>query len=389
MKFLQSIEQKSWKNSTITVANRISCVVLSVIRIATQSPIKLFATTLAYNTLLTIVPLLAVLFAVLKSFGIEQLLRGIIDKLLAPMGKASNEVSTYLFQFIHNAQSGLLGSVGLLFLFYSIYRLFNKIELALNELWYVQKPRNLKEQLFGYLGIIMLAVIVASVALGLNIFLHQDILQSQWGHLPIVVNTLAWLIKALSVVVTALTLAIVYSGAINTTVSFYAALMGGLFCALLWLPLTAGFAALMAISNNYSVIYSSFAGLIILLIWLEILWMLFLSGGLLAYFVQYPTLLHRNGDIPLNLSETEYYANIIVQTIIQRFNAGQGQTTIAQLMLASRLNHCQVLQLLEPFLQQKLLMSIDDSQTTFIPAINPKNLTDATIIATIRGTIRQ
>lgn len=389
MNALTNLERRIWQNPTPNRREKTLRVLLAVFRVVTQSRIKLFATTLTYHTLLAIVPVLAVLFTLLKSFGIERFLQRVVNDILAPMGSAGTEVSRHLFQFIGNAQAGFLGGVGLLFLFYSIFKLFNKIEAALNHLWFIERNRSLKNQLFGYLGVIMLAVIVATLALSLNVFVHQGVVASQWGHQPLVAWLLTGSIKILSVIITAVTLAVLYSGAVNTEVNFRAAFIGGLFCALLWLPLTAGFAKLIGMSSSYSVIYSSFAGLVILLIWLDILWLLFLSGGLVAYFVQFPALLKPYGTAQLNPMEMEHYATLILETILERFNNGDGDTELSELITVSQLSHRQVLNLLAPFIQQQLVMPIGHSQTCYLPAVNPDVLTKEKIRMTIRGKIRK
>ncbi len=266
MSALSNLERRIWQNPQPNKREHIIRILLAVFRVVTQSKIKLFATALTYHTLLAIVPLLAVLFTLLKSFGIESYLKGVIDQVLQPMGSAGAEVASYLFQFINNTQAGLLGGIGILFLFYTVFNLFNKIEISLNHLWFIEQKRSLKNQLMGYLGVIMLAVIIATVALALNVFFHQDILQKQWHNLPFVATLLTWAAKLLSIFATAAMLAVLYSGAVNIEVNFSAALTGGLFCALLWIPLTVAFTQLIAMSSNYSVIYSSFAGLVILLI---------------------------------------------------------------------------------------------------------------------------
>ncbi len=388
MQIIDNLERRVWQNPTPRWYERSLRILLAVFRVVTKSQIKLFATALTYHTLLAIVPLLAVLFTLLKSFGIESYLKGLIDDMLKPMGSAGDQVGDYLFQFINNAQAGLLGGVGILFLFYTIFNLFNKIEISLNHLWNIESSRDFKNQLMSYLGVIMLAVIVATLALGLNLFGHQDILQQRWQHLLIVAMLLTWGVKMLSIAATAVMLAVLYSGAVNTDVNFRAAFVGGLFCAVLWVPLTTGFTALIAMSTSYSVIYSSFAGLVILLIWLNILWLLFLSGGLVAYFVQFPALLRPYASVRLNPAEMEHYAEVILQLITARFNAGKGATELAELISHSGLSHRQVLNLLAPFLQQHLVIAVGRNQTGYLPAVNPEQLDNDTVRNTIRGNIR-
>ncbi len=137
MTLLQKLEYHVWKTANPKPWEKLLRILIAVFRIINQSNIKLSATSLTYSSLLAIVPLLAVLFTLLKSFGIDTFLQKIVTDMLAPMGDAGQEVGQYLLQFVGNAQTGLLGGVGLLFLFYSIFTLFRKIEVALNQIWYI------------------------------------------------------------------------------------------------------------------------------------------------------------------------------------------------------------------------------------------------------------
>lgn len=383
-----NLENRVWQTQSPTKQQRVLRVLLAVIRIITQSRIKLFATSLTYYTLLAIVPVLAVLFTLLKSFGIEQFLQTMVSDFLAPMGNAGDSVSEYLFAFINNAQAGYLGGIGLLFLLYSVFKLFSQIELSLNHLWFIEHSRRIKSQLFNYLSVIMLVVIFASLAIAINVLVHHDGLLNQWANLPLIAPAFTVLLKALSILATAFMLAILYSGAINTNVGFKAAFIGGLFCAILWLPLTAAFAKLISLSSSYSIIYSSFAGLVILLVWLNVAWLLFLSGGLMAYFVQFPALLKPYGTATLNPAELECYADRMINMIYQRFHAGEHSTSLKTLMTENHLSHRQVLMILTPFLQQNFIVSLGSANTDYLPAVGQNILTPEKVRETIRGKIR-
>ncbi|PID66174.1 MAG: hypothetical protein CR975_04165 [Gammaproteobacteria bacterium] len=384
---LQKLEHRIWQASTPTVWEKVLRVLIAVLRIINRSQIKLFATSLTYGSLLAIVPLLAVLFTLLKSFGIDTFLQKILMEMLAPMGDSGKEVGQYLLQFVNNAQTGLLGGVGMLFLFYSIFTLFRKIEVALNQIWHIHQLRSSKKQLISYLGALMLTVLVGALVIAGNVFFYQKLVQPEGEGNAIIVSLLMWGKRLLSVILTASVLAVVYSSVINTQVRFRAAFSGGLFCALLWLPLTAGFTALIAGSHNYSLIYSSFAGMIILLLWLDILWLLFLSGGLVAYFSQYPALLRAYNSKQLNPAEQEYFANRLLHIIIEHFEQGKGVVKLSQLINCTGLNRQQVLNLLAPFLSNKVIVSVGESHT-YLLAMDRQKISDEFICQTIRGQVR-
>lgn len=384
---LQQLERRIWENPSPKRWEIGMRILLAVSRVVNQSRIKLFAASMTYNTLLAIVPLLAVLFTLLKSFGIDTFLQNMIAELLSPMGSAGAEVSRYLSEFVKNAQAGFLGRVGLIFLFYSVFALFRKIEVALNAIWYIDTPRSIKNQILSYLGAIMLTVIVAACALGLNVFFHQGQLIEALAQYPLLTTLLTYAAKLLSIFITAAMLAIIYSSALNTEVDLRAAFSGGLFCAVLWLPLTYGFAKIMSASSSYSVIYSSFAGLIILLVWLQILWLLFLSGSLVSYFVQFPTLLKPYGTVALNPAELKYYGHLIINNIVSHFREGKGAVHLSELISQTKLSHRQIESVLRPFLIDKVIIKTNRGND-YLLAMDDDLITEAFITQTIQGNVR-
>lgn len=384
---LQKLEHRVWKTTQPKRWEKALRVLIAVFRIINQSRMKLFAASLTYSSLLAIVPLLAVLFTLLKSFGIDTFLQKILAEILAPMGSAGQEVGQYLLEFVNNAQTGLLGGVGLLFLFYSIFTLFRKIEVALNQIWHIYQLRSINHQLISYLGALMLTVIVAAFAIGGNVFFYQKFLPATTDN-TLLTSLFTWGKSLLSILLTATLLAVIYSSVINVRVRFRAAFSGGLFCAILWIPLTAGFAALIAGSRNYSLIYSSFAAMIILLVWLHILWLLFLSGSLVAYFSQYPSLLRAYSSKQLNPAEQEYFANRLLHIIIDYFEQGRGAVRLSKLISETGLNHQQVLQLLTPFLLDNIILNVGGNSNTYLLAMDRQQVSDDFICRTIRGHVR-
>lgn len=288
MNFLQQFEKRLWDNHAPSLDVRSLRILLAVIRVVGQSKLPLYATSLTYNSLLAVVPLLAILFTVLKSFGLSEFLHKAINDMLEPMGSAGQEVGHYLLQFVHNAQAGMLGGIGIVFFLYTIFTLFQKIERALNDIWRIKPLRPLQMRVLSYLGVIVLVVVTASLALGFNVLSHSGWLAKYWMQIPLLPTLSLYMAKLLSILLTALLLALLYAIIPGTRVRFRAAYIGGLFCSVLWLPLTAGFAYVLSLSSGYSIIYGSFAGVVIALVWLKILWLLFLAGGLVCYFMQCP-----------------------------------------------------------------------------------------------------
>ncbi|HYQ91599.1 MAG TPA: YhjD/YihY/BrkB family envelope integrity protein, partial [Candidatus Competibacteraceae bacterium] len=97
---------------------------------------------LAYITLLSLVPLLAVSFSVLKAFGVQQQLEPLLAEFLAPLGEQGQMIHERILGFVNNLQVGVLGVVGFVMLFYTAVSLLTHVERAFNIIWRIGNGRS-------------------------------------------------------------------------------------------------------------------------------------------------------------------------------------------------------------------------------------------------------
>ncbi|MDO5091612.1 MAG: YihY/virulence factor BrkB family protein [Cardiobacteriaceae bacterium] len=246
------------------------------------------ARALVYMTLLTLVPLLAVAFALLHGFGVEGVIEPWLANLFAPMGDAGAQVVAHLITFVNQTKAGSLGIIGIVFLFVSVMGLAQRIEAVLNRIWAVEHERDLHVRITGYLGAVLLAPLMLG-ALMTTVFGMQNAPWLQpYTHIPAIRQTLEILTGLLPVLIAFLILTGIYIWIPNCRVRFLPALAGAAFFLALWFPVSWVFTTFIASSANYSAIYSGFANIVILLIWLNFLWLLFLLGAKVAMLTQRP-----------------------------------------------------------------------------------------------------
>ena len=116
--------------------------------------LNLRAMSLVYTTLLSIVPLLAVSFSVLKGFGVHNQVEPLLLNFLQPLGSRGVELSNNIIGFVENIKVGVLGSLGLLFLLYTVVSLIQKVESSFNYVWQVERLRGLAQRFSNYLSVI-------------------------------------------------------------------------------------------------------------------------------------------------------------------------------------------------------------------------------------------
>jgi membrane protein len=250
--------------------------------------LNLRAMSLVYTTLLSIVPLLAVSFSVLKGFDVHTRLEPFVYDFFDPLGPKGAEIADRIFEFVDNTRAGVLGSLGFALLIYTVVALLQKVESAFNFVWQVDRLRSFSRRFSNYLSVILVGPVLVFSALGLTASIMNTALAKRLIGIEPLGMMVVYSGKLVPYVLVCLAFTFVYRFIPNTRVRFRAALIGGVIAGLLWETTGWGFATFIATSSKYAAIYSSFAILILLLIWLYLNWLILLVGSQVAFYVQYP-----------------------------------------------------------------------------------------------------
>ncbi|HEX5340618.1 MAG TPA: YhjD/YihY/BrkB family envelope integrity protein [Gammaproteobacteria bacterium] len=252
--------------------------------------LTLRAMSLVYTTLLAIVPLLAFAFAILKGLGVQNQLEPLMLEFMTPLGAKGVEITGKIINFVDNVKAGVLGTLGLLLLLYTVISLVQKVEEAFNYVWRVREARSLTERFSHYISVILIGPLFIVTAFGITAtFSSHSVIQhfmqlEPLGHLLVILaKTLPYLL-----VVSAFTF--VYIFVPHTHVQFRSALTGGVFAGVLWQFAGWGFAVLTVSSTRLTAIYSSFAILIMFMMWIYFCWLILLAGAQVAFYTQNPEL---------------------------------------------------------------------------------------------------
>lgn len=305
-----------WQGLLIKVAR----LVHAVIRDLLDSRLTLYAMSLVFTTLLSIVPLLAVSFSVLKAFGVHNQLEPLLLNFLQPLGAQGRHITDQVIGFVDNIQVGVLGALGVALLFYTTISLIQKVENAFNYIWHVNSARTLAEQFSRYFSVIMIVPVLVFAALGVTASLTSTAIVraivaiEPFGNLYEFVTTLV----PYFLVIGAFTF--VYFFIPNTRVRPGAALSGGIAAGVLWQTTGWIFATFIANSTSYTAIYSGFAILIILMIWVYWNWLILLVGASIAFYQQHAEyLVPRNREYRLSNRTQEELALMIMVLVGQRW----------------------------------------------------------------------
>ncbi len=262
-----------------------------LVRDLSDSQLSLYAMSLVYTTLLSLVPLLAVSFSVLKGFGVHNQLEPLLSNALAPLGESGVEITHQLIAFVDRVQVKILGVLGLGMLFYTVLSLIQKIEQAFNYVWRVDQERPLGQRVIEYLSVLTIGPVLFFSAIGVSASLGGNpLIRSFMDY-----EAINWVMRVAGILapyfMISATFTFIYRFVPNTQVRLQSAALGGFMAGLLWETLGSLFGEFMASSTQYTAIYSSLAILILFMLWIYIGWLILLLGSNLAFYHQHPELL--------------------------------------------------------------------------------------------------
>lgn len=287
---LWSLNGGSWNGRAAAAGRLLICTG----RELAAGELTLRAMSLVYTTLLSLVPLLALAFAILKGLGIHNRIEPMLAAVLEPLGPSAQQITETVIGFVDNVKIGVLGSIGVALLFYTVLNMVQKVEASFNFIWKIPRHRTLGQRVSQYLVVLLLGPLAITLVLGTTASLSSNrvvagLLDSQViGHAVVVLGSLLPFLLIMAV------FSFLFAFIPNTRVRLGAAITGGVVSGLLWQSAAWGFARFVAGSANYNAVYSSFAILILLLIWLYLAWIILLIGCQIAFFVQQPEYMSRH-----------------------------------------------------------------------------------------------
>lgn len=234
---------------------------------------------MTYRTLLAIVPVLALLFAIGRGFGFQTIVQNQLFNLVPSQRQALEVAIRFVDSALSQASEGIFVGVGIVFLLWTVVSLLDSVEETFNEVWGVTVDRSIFRKLTDYLAICIILPILMICAGGLQVMMSSTIQRIMPEAFSPLVE---FALDCLSVVLTWLFFMGAYMLIPNVKVKWQNALMAGVlagtaFQALQWLFLTG-----QLYVAKYNAIYGSFSFLPLMLIWMQLSWLITLAGALVC-----------------------------------------------------------------------------------------------------------
>lgn len=345
------------------------------------------STSLAYTTLLSLVPLLAVAFSVLKGFGVQNQLEPMLMQSLEPLGERGTEIGERILVFVNNLNFAVLGFMGIALLFWTVISLLQKVEEAFNTIWNAPGTRSLGRRFSDYLSVTLVGPVFMITALGLTaVALDHELVQQVASIEPF-----GWIILGIGQVMPYLLVcaafSFLYAFLTNVRVHLMPALAGGVFASAAWNGIGIIFADLVASSSKYSAIYSGFAAIVLFIIWVNIGWLIILVGAHISRYWQNPELLQRppNGT-HAEEGHCEALALEVMALIGQAYYFGQPNWSLEGLAAHTYGGSPEQLErLIQSLKEERLILATEDDPPTYVPARDIETISLQEITTAARG----
>ena len=239
------------------------------------------AAALTYSTLLAIVPIMAVVFAIARGFGYNKYIETWFRNALSTQPQVADTIIGFVNSYLVHTKSGIFLGVGLLFMLWTVIMLISNIEKAFNDIWQVNTPRSIFRTVTDYSAMFFLAPIIIVVTSGLSIMMATF---ADWvGETVIIGTTLRVVLKVLPYVIMSGVFIVLYIFMPNTKVKVSSAIVPGILAGVAMQGLQLFYIHSQIWVTGYNAIYGSFAALPLFMLWVQISWTICLFGAELSY----------------------------------------------------------------------------------------------------------
>ena len=251
------------------------------IRFFTEKRVMTQASALTYSTLLAIVPMLAVVFAIARGFGYNKYIEMWFRELLASQPQVADAIISFVNSYLIHTKSGIFLGVGLIFMLYTVLMLVNNVEETFNQIWQVNNSRPIIRSFANYLAMFFLFPIIIVISTGLSIFMET--VAGKMDDFVILEPIVHKLFSFFPFMLMSLLFIFLYVYMPNTKVRFSCAIIPGILAGLAMYLLQIAYIHSQLWVTGYNAIYGSFAALPLFMLWVQISWAICLFGAQLTY----------------------------------------------------------------------------------------------------------
>ena len=318
----------------------------------------LWVTSLCFYTLLSLVPIFAILFSLGNWLGVAENLIKQLNKYSPLNEEMINFLITFSENLLENARSGVLAGIGFLFLGWTLITMFSIIEKAFNDIWQVSKTRMILRKITDYVACFLLFPLLILTVNGSMIILGKK-LEGIYDISP-------YLIQLVPILTLLLFFTALYMLIPNTNVRFIPAFFSAIFVTLFFAGFQHLFILLQVMIITYNKIYGSFSGIFIFFFWLKIMWFFVILGAHLSYFLQNKELKLDSFNVrDMSFKSKECATLMIIYELIKRYRNDMPPATVMEIAEEYNLSYNLVLYILEVFEENGMVAEVINEKSRY------------------------
>jgi len=330
----------------------------------------LHASALAYTTMLSIVPVLALMFAALKGLGVESHLEDLLLQRLS----LSQEVATQITEFVSRANVGTLGTMGAIALFGSVLSVLGSVESSFNYIWRVRAGRPLLRKITDYVSVIILAPFLMVAATGVTSFVLQQELMHEALARPVLGEAWRSLLPLVPYLCNVIAIGFLYVVMPNRRPQPRALLFSALFAGIAWQLVQIGYVRLQVGVASYNAIYGALAQLPVTLVWMYVSWAIVLAGAELAACLE----LGGAEGAGRRVSRRPLALAFLVEAA-RRLRSGEGPTDPAEVSRQLGVDRVDVCEAVEAMEDVGLVLPVEGANGRYLLARDPASISLAEV----------
>lgn len=338
------------------------------------------ASALTFYSLLSIVPVLAIIFGIAKGFGFEKALEVDINERFAEQPELVEKFIGFAYSWLHTVKGGLIAGIGTIALFWSVLGLLSNIETTLNAIWKMPVSRSIGRKISDYLAVVIICPLFLVASSSINVFLSTRIEETAQSNVivEVVGPVLLFILKFFPFFLIWVLFTFVYLFLPNTKVYLRSAIIAGIIAGTTFQIWQWTYIKFQIFASNYGAIYGSFAALPLFLIWLQISWIILLAGAEMAFEIENDLFIPYRQIAPLS---TKAAALLVTYRCIEAFILSHPPQTDRSLAheLGISLNHLHIL--LEALQKERILSAVSykDKTIGYQPARTIESITFALV----------
>ena len=336
------------------------------------------AKSLTYSLIFAIVPILAMIVAVAKGFGVADVIERQLNASLLGETNMVPTIMSMVQRYLDTVQGGVFIGVGLLILLWAVYSFFQSVETAFNRIWNVHKSRSILHQATTYIAILVLIPVMIVCSAGINIFIHSTV-ESAFHAEALHQFFQTSGVKFLQFAMCWLLFTTMYYAIPNTKVDFLSALIPGIIMGSLYQLLQMLSVYIIASLGRTSIVYGAFATIPILMTWLQYTSLLILIGAEMSYAIQNNEEFEYEQDLNrMSRRYKDFIMTYLLSVIVKRFENDEEPLTVHELAIRDHLPIRLVNQLLGRLVETGILREVyteGDEEKTYQPALDTHKIT--------------